>query len=270
MSANTYLAPAVVALLTQAWRGTMIRVLHRFEAPHDSPEDRRTMTARRRPLALLLALIVLIVLAVVATSAPASRPASSQEAAEVAAAAKSDPQCVTVRISTQDESYAELYSAQNPDCTDADGAEVLHRGSGGAWTVAYANSGQVGCPKELPQAVAIDFKICSAPSKKVYVARDGRLVYKPKVLPNGAHSAFINLRWSGWGTATAVGRGTMDYQDAYEKFRVRVRVTLTARRVCGDNKRTYQHMHVKLLGGTKSQRQVFEGNFNQLGCGFDD
>ncbi|WP_155891753.1 hypothetical protein [Conexibacter woesei] len=226
------------------------------------------MTRRRRPLALLLALGALVVLGLVATSALASRAATDQEAAAVAAAAHSDVQCVTVRISTKDESYAELYSAQNPDCTDADGAAVFHN-AGGVWKSVYENSGQEGCPRELPQAVAIDFKICSAPSRKVYVARDGRLVYKPKTLPNGAHSGFIGMRWTGWNTATAVGRGTMDYQDAYEKFQVKVRVTLTSRKVCG-SKRTYQHMHVTLLGGTASQRKIFGGNFNRLGCGYDE
>ena len=123
-------------------------------------------------------------------------------------------------------------------------------------------------PRELPQAVSIDFRICSAPSRKVYVTRDGRLVYKPKVLPNGAHSGFFNLRWTGWGTANAVGRGTFLYEDRNETYRLPARITLSQRRPCEDNKRTYGHLHVKFLSGTKSQRAGFEGS-SRLGCPYE-
>jgi osmotically-inducible protein OsmY len=216
----------------------------------------------KRLTALLLALVALG--ACVATAAFASRAATDQEAAAVAAAANSDPQCVTVRISTVDESYAELYSAQNPDCTDADGAAVFHK-SGTTWKDIYENSGQEGCPREMPQAVAIDFKICSRPGKRVYIARLGHLVYKPRSLVQGAHGGYERLQWKGWNTATAVGTGVLDYQDAYDTFDLKVRITLTSRGTCG-NKRAYQHMKVRVLTGPADVRRSLSTTDNDLGC----
>jgi hypothetical protein len=40
------------------------------------------------------------------------------------------------------------------------------------------------------------------------------------------------------------------------------------RRACDDNKRTYMHMSVKLLSGTKSQRAGFEGG-SRLACPYE-
>jgi hypothetical protein len=217
----------------------------------------------KRLTALLLALLALGA-TLAATSAFASRAATDQEASEVAAAENSDPQCVTVRISTVDESYAEVYSAQNPDCTEADGAAVLHR-TGATWKSVYENSGQEGCPKELPQAVAIDFKICTRPSRRVYIARVGHLVYKPRLLSQGAHGEYRKLHWKGWNSATAVGTGELFYEDAYDKILLRVRIVLTSRGTCG-NKRAYQHMKVTVTNGTAQDRRNFRDNNNALGC----
>jgi hypothetical protein len=213
-------------------------------------------------------LAALAAVAGVTTSAFASTPATTDQAAAVAAVDGNDPQCVTVRISSADESYAELYDAGNPDCTQVgDGAVVYHL-AGGAWKVAWEGSGPPSCPHELPQAVAIDFKICTGPSKRVYVARDGKLVYKPRALIQGAHGEYINLRWTGWGTAKAVAHGLFFYEDRNETFKLKVRVTLTTRRLCGE-KRTYKHMTVRLLQGSASDQKTFGGRFDQLGCGYD-
>jgi hypothetical protein len=61
----------------------------------------------------------------------------------------------------------------------------------------------------------------------------GRRTYKPRVLPNGAHSAVVLMRWRGWNRTVATGHGTFTYSDAYESSKAPVRVRAWRVRYCG-------------------------------------
>lgn len=101
-------------------------------------------------------------------------------------------------------------------------------------------SSQQGCPvtgASRPTEVVVAF----TRRERVYVTgtgRGGARSYKPRVLPFGVRSAIVGLRWSGWGSATAVGHGRVEYNSCVPNCAQArpsyfpVRATLTRRRAC--------------------------------------
>ena len=161
-----------------------------------------------------IALLVLLIQLCAAASAFASRPANAAERDAVARGARQDPACVTVRVSDADPSWSLLYSNGAEGCAGANGAVALQLTTTG-WKVRYEGSGfPFVCPvTPVPTPVARDLGICRPASKRVYVGRQGKLVYKPRRLQQGAHGFCDRLTWRGWGRATATATGVVDYAD---------------------------------------------------------
>jgi hypothetical protein len=99
-----------------------------------------------------------------------------------------------------------------------------------------------GCPpsgRSAPVAVVIRY----TRRERVYVTGTGRgggRSYKPRDLPFGTRSAIVGLRWTGWGSATTVGRGRVEYNSCVPNCAQArpsyypVRATLTRRRACNN------------------------------------
>ena len=88
---------------------------------------------------------------------------------------------------------------------------------------------------------AVELTIRYTRRERVYVTgsgRGGRRAYKPSTLPFGQRSSIVGLRWSGWGSATAVGHGRVEFNNCVPSCAEArasyypVRATLTRRREC--------------------------------------
>jgi hypothetical protein len=220
----------------------------------------------------LLSITVLAAGLLGTTAAIADRPATPDEAARIVSGydPDADVACFATRVSTADATWALLSTARDAPstCGGGDGFLVLHDAGVPGWEVVAETGGIEPCPfKGVPDAVAKDLRICEPPSRKVFVARGSSLVFKPKMLIQGAHGAYVKLRWSHWGASTAVGRGTLDYSDPSVP-RYRVRITLSRIALCGAQ-RTYQDMKVTWADRPKGARKrFFEGKVH-AGCGYD-
>lgn len=62
----------------------------------------------------------------------------------------------------------------------------------------------------------------------------GRLKYRPPTVIQGAHGAYVRMRWGFWGQRSATGYGVFSYSDAYDHFRVPIKVHLDRPRPCGE------------------------------------
>jgi len=155
--------------------------------------------------------------AVAAAPASAERAATPAEKAAIAEVIGMAPGCIEARISTADESWAEMWATNEPACPGADGAVILHgnvadgyenvlEGSGFPWGL---------CPMEdVPTPVAIDLELCRDPLAATFILRGGRYVEQPSVLPlprvgKYAYGELRQARWRGWGRATATATGSL-------------------------------------------------------------
>ena len=142
--------------------------------------------------------------------------------------------------------WARVLPTQGDGCAPADDLVVL-RLIEGNWTPRYQGpiDPQAPCAQDdgFPSAVGVDLGICRALSKRVYIPRFDRVVYKPRLIVYGAHAGLRNLRWRRWGRSVATARGVMDYADRTTSFRAPIHVRVSRVRPCGV-KRTYRRMTV--------------------------
>ncbi len=179
-----------------------------------------------------------------AETASAARPATEEEAALILDLAGLPPQCAAISVSTANDRWASLTGTHADGCPLGDGY-IVYRYLYGGWEEVFQGSdGQENCKRvDMPTAAGDDLGVCLPPTKRKFVLNylKERLVFKPRLLPNGAHSFYGELRWRNWGSNYAKGRGVLDYADAYAVFRVPVTVTLRGEIFCG-LKRAYKRM----------------------------
>lgn len=141
-------------------------------------------------------------------------------------------------------------------CAGANGVFVL-RLVNGQWQIQYEGPFDRGAPcsnvSPVPERIGVDLDVCRALSKRVYIPRFDRLVYKPRLIVYGAHAGLRNLRWRAWGRKTAMARGVMDYSDRTLSFRAPIHVKVSRIRACGV-KRTYLRMTVTFDRGSDRRR----------------
>ena len=176
-----------------------------------------------------------------ATGAGASRGATPEEHADIGASLGIDPACLTTVVSTAQDGWAKVKVTNAAGCPQGDGIGIVYSGTNG-WSLIYQGAddatGSCGEVTDVPAAVAADLEACKAPtvagpSTRVYVPRGTRLVSRPGRLDHGAHSLLTGLRWSGWGGASAIARGTLDYADRTTRFRAPVHVRVSRIATCG-------------------------------------
>ncbi len=187
-----------------------------------------------RPATTTALLLVFCALAV--APAQATHPASPEESAMIAlqtsaSAMPGEPAgCYKVDLADVDPTWARVQFVGEPfqnGCGGGAGGEAwVHDAPLGRWYVDKAGGSGIGelCPGPIengpmPEAVAIELGFCVGPSKRIYVRDFQRetFVYKPSNLPQGAHGGYQHLRWTGWGTAQAIGHGTFIYADRAEE-----------------------------------------------------
>jgi len=188
------------------------------------------------------------VLALAAAPAGAFRTPDADELAEMAGAAGPpvEPRCVTARISTVDPRWGALTAKGGDGCTRPPFVWVLRRPDpaepGARWSELRQDVRFGVCATDLPgipDAAGVDLGVCAAASKQVHVPAGKKLAVRPRRLSWGAAVTVTGIRWSRWGGARAVGRGTFVYTDRYGPgWRAPVTVTLSGIDHCG-SRRTY-------------------------------
>lgn len=203
----------------------------------------------------LAALGALVLLGALAAPAQAWRTPTQEELVALAGATgpPSDPACVSGRISTVDDRWGAVFARADGDCPDIERIWVLQRTApgtpGSRWRELRQGLRFGVCAQDLPgipDAAGADLGVCTAPSRRVYVPAGRGLAFKPSTLPYSRNASVTGVRWTSWGGATATGRGTFVYRDAYGGFRVGVTVTLAAIDLCG-SRRTYLVKRVAAL-----------------------
>ncbi|MBB4665040.1 hypothetical protein [Conexibacter arvalis] len=189
-----------------------------------------------------------LALATLAAPAAADRAPDRAELEEMAGAAGPpvDPDCVEGRISTVDARWGALFAKGGEGCQRPPYVWVLRRPEpgtpGGRWSEVGQGARFGVCARELrriPDAAGLDLDVCAPPSRRAFAPSGRRFAFKPRTLPWGASARVAGLRWSRWGGAKAVGRGTFVYADRHgDGFRAPVVVTLSALGLCGSD-RTY-------------------------------
>jgi hypothetical protein len=165
---------------------------------------------------ILAAIIVFAAIGLAAAAAHADRPPSDSEKAAILQGfdAKADASCFMVQVSSVDSSWATITSAQPMPgetqdefvsrCNPGDGVVVMHN-PGAGWAIVTEGSDFGLCPiKGVPDAVALDFKLCRKPGRTM-VARGNHLAYKPRTL-----GRYTRLHWSHWGDRVATATGSLD------------------------------------------------------------
>ena len=188
----------------------------------------------------LLIAVAAVIAAALAPSASASRRATGDELAAMTSGMSEPARCFRGTVSTVDPAWGALRPTRQPGCGPANGVLGMQR-EDGEWTIVLNDGEDPSRPcsdVDVPQRPAVDLRLCTAPSRKVYAGIFGRWESKPRSLPWGAHAFVDKIHWRSWGGATAVGRGVFDYADRYDRFKIAVRVTLERRRVC-ENRRIY-------------------------------
>jgi len=128
-------------------------------------------------------------------------------------------------------------------------ALALHAG---AQAARDAGSGRLEAAAAGPSASSAS-AVTGRLSRRVYVPRGLRLVYRPRLLVHGAHSELRDLRWRRWGRKTTTARGVLDYSDASARFRAPIRVRLSNIGTCG-RKRTYLRQTITFLRDSDRRR----------------
>jgi hypothetical protein len=166
-------------------------------------------------LALALALVC-------ALPAAAKRAPTPAEKAAIASAVKGyihqpgspaakDNAIVTVAVSTLDTRYGAVrLSSKSAGPSDM----VLHESFGSWWVVGFGSS--LGCDS-APKSVLADLRVgCTPPAGVAWIDDCGPLTSKPKTIVLACADAnyeIVNLRWRGWGTATATATGSARAND---------------------------------------------------------
>jgi hypothetical protein len=214
-------------------------------------------------------------LAIGAAPAGAARPATAEETAQIARDLKLRPECTVATISeaTGDGSlFARIVFADTDGCPTGDGFLTADNAATypGSWLEGFSANAD-GLPScevyEVPAAVGRDLGVCDPRPAKTYFSALNGLEYKPKRFSQGAHGVYMGLRWQRWTRTVAVGRGTLDYADAYERFRVPVRVRLYRVRFCGDGSRYFTRRKVTAVHVRDRRRIAFDTRYKAApGC----
>jgi len=181
------------------------------------------------------ALVVAAMALIAAEPASASRKATEAERAAAAEAMGVPVECATVEVSEVDEAWASFYGDESEACGAGDTAVLRADVTGRFQYVTVAPTELDFCPLQgVPTPVAVDLDLCLRTTARTYVWEYVRqhLKVKPRTLPQGAHGAFQRLRWSTWNRSTAKARGVFIYDDAYENWKVPVRIRLYRPRLC--------------------------------------
>jgi hypothetical protein len=221
-----------------------------------------------RTLSIVTCLAALLV---VPGSALAARPATTEELAAVSAVYGTAPECSRVVVSQRGAGYARWDFVYNDGCDpQGNGFGIAGQGDDGSWTDLYqASEPSDPCPLTgLPTEIGVELRACSRPSRNIFITNyaSGRRTFKPRQLPNGAHSGVISMRWRGWNRSVASGHGTFTYSDAYETSKAPVRVRAWRIHYCGAA-RYYTRFSVRFVRG--ADRRHYGRYFEQtmrLGC----
>lgn len=217
------------------------------------------MGGARTIAAAALAAVVTAVAALALAAAPAVafRTPGAEELELMAGAAGPpvEPRCVVARISTVDPRWGALTARKGLDgCPQAPFAWVLRRSDpaepGSRWAE-FRQDVRFGlCARDLPgipDAVGADLGVCTAASKELYVPERKRLAIRPRKLSWGVAVSVTGIRWSRWGGARAIGRGTFVYSDPYGPgWRLPVTVTLSGIDQCG-GRRAYMAKQLRAV-----------------------
>jgi hypothetical protein len=155
-------------------------------------------------------------------------------------------------------------------CPMGDGVAVLKADGTGRFTEVTAGSDFGFCPVAgVPAAIAEDFGLCRTvrPTRHTYVFDflAERLRFKPRRLPQGAHGLYGSVRWSSWTRTQARGRAVLDYADAYEQFRVPVRVRLYRARQCQNGVWIFTRRKVTAVRAQDRKRIAFDARSTAYG-----
>lgn len=238
--------------------------------PIPSDEGQRaTVNIGRWILAVLAVGSVVVVLP---TAAQAARPATPTEAEQIASSLRLDVECVDATISTapgSEAGYARLGRPTASHCAAGNGVRAisLRDGRWHAWfDMAYGDL-QPCEDYGAPAAVGRDLGICSPRLRRTEVIGLGGVFVKPRRLPQGAHGAYVNLRWSAWTRTQAVGRGVLDYSDRDMQFRVPVRVRLYRARICDDGTRLFTRRQITAVRKSDHKKISFDTRYRSImGC----
>lgn len=183
------------------------------------------------------ALVVLLLLLTLSPAASARRVAGPNERAEIEVDIGIPADCQASRISTVDRRWGTTSTTNESGCPQGNGVIVIHRGADGYWEDVFQGS-EVGygvCPfrNGVPRRVDADLKLCELDERVYFVDWLGeKLIWRPRGMPDSAHSYFEHTRWTRWTRSFAQGRATLLYSDLYTQFRSPVRVRLYRPRTC--------------------------------------
>ncbi len=220
-----------------------------------------------KPMTVTCASLVVLLLP---STAAASRPATADEEAAISAIYETSPECSEVVVSERDSRYARWRFTVSSDCEPlGDGFGIARRDDNGAWHDIYqASDPSDPCPvTPVPTAPGVELGACAKPSKNTHIRNfiTDRLTVKPRKLPHGAHSFLGRLRWRGWNREVAKASGVLDYEDAYDSFKAKIRLRASRVRYCG-TKRTYTRLSLTFVRSADRRRfGHFEGPL-KLGC----
>ena len=132
-------------------------------------------------------------------------------------------------MSTAQDGWAKVKVTNAAGCPQGDGIGIVYSGTNG-WSLIYQGAddatGSCGDVTDVPAAVAADLGACRRrPSRgraPACTCLGGRAAPPPR-----------QLRWSGWGGASATARGTLDYADRTTRFRAPVHVRVSRIATCG-------------------------------------
>jgi hypothetical protein len=214
--------------------------------------------------------LAVFALAVAAAPAGAERPATPAEAAETAALARTTTDCVDVTVSTVDTSWLDYRSTNGEGCPQTDDTYVAHRAAG-ALTAVTSSPGVGLCPVDgVPDAVARDLQLCVEPSVTVYLARPVSKsvtvsTLRPTQIWARDRAYYKGVRWTHWGSATATGRGRLDYY-AGQKFKADVELRVSRIQVCGERRRTYTRLSMRFVHASDRKAHGWLEGAKTLGC----
>jgi hypothetical protein len=224
-------------------------------------------------------IVLTVAAAAIAAGAPAAnavRAPTPEEAAAIADTLGQPASCLDIKVTTAkdaDAGYARITYTDGPDCPEGDGFVTANTAgpSPGIWAEGFADAEGTGYCEDVdvPPGVGRDLGICEPRLRHTFLPGyiQHALTYRPSRIPQGAHGYYRSLRWSSWTRTSARGRGTFDYADRYEQFRVRVNIRLYRPAICDDGERVFTRRKVTAVRGADRRRIRFDTKYRATaGC----